>query len=50
MIGEAHELHPPTTDQPGIIVHVCEEAPFDETGGPKLRIPQTKCPNRSSVS
>lgn len=23
--GQAHELHPPTEDQPGIVVHICED-------------------------
>lgn len=45
--GEAHELHPPTEDQPGIVVHICEDPEgFRSPGAPKPRIVQTKCPDR----
>lgn len=45
--GEAHELHPPTEDQPGIVVHICEDPDgFKGSVTPKPRIVQTKCPDR----
>nr|CAG4638793.1 EOG090X0FJX [Cyclestheria hislopi] len=40
--GEAHEVHPATESQPGIVVHIC-----NETGGVKPRIIQTRCPERN---
>ncbi|XP_067124781.1 protein sarah [Centruroides vittatus] len=43
--GETHELHPPSESQPGIVVHVCEDP---QPPGPKLKIVQTRCPERSS--
>lgn len=45
--GETHELHPPSESQPGIVVHVCEDP---QPPGPKLKIVQTRCPERSSSS
>lgn len=43
--GEAHELHPPIEDKPGIIVHVCEECQIcDAQGGARPRIIQTRRP------
>uniref|UniRef100_A0A0L8H116 Uncharacterized protein n=1 Tax=Octopus bimaculoides TaxID=37653 RepID=A0A0L8H116_OCTBM len=43
--GEAHELHPPTENQPGIVVHICEEPDeFKDLAKPK--IVQTMCPDR----
>lgn len=43
--GEAHELHPPIEDKPGIIVHVCEECQIcDHQGGARPRITQTRRP------
>ncbi|XP_049804860.1 protein sarah [Schistocerca nitens] len=41
--GETHELHPPSGDQPGIVVHICEESDSG-TQHPKGRIVQTRCP------
>lgn len=43
--GEPHELHPPTDDQPGIVVIPCEAPAIP---GPKLEIVQTRCPERNS--
>ncbi|KFM79561.1 Calcipressin-3, partial [Stegodyphus mimosarum] len=40
--GEAHELHPPSGSQPGIVVHVCEDAKID---APRLKIVQTRRPD-----
>ncbi|GAB1598614.1 calcipressin-3-like [Argonauta hians] len=41
--GESHELHPPTENQPGIVVHICEEAEgFPKQG--KQKIVPTMCP------
>ncbi|XP_050391846.1 calcipressin-1 [Patella vulgata] len=42
--GQAHELHPATEDQPGIVVHICE----DPKGYKEQNIVQTKCPDRST--
>lgn len=48
--GEAHELHPPSESQPGIVVHVCEDA-LDEDGKKlKSKIQQTRRPQRRSES
>ncbi|XP_069102085.1 calcipressin-2-like [Argopecten irradians] len=45
--GEAHELHPQTDSQPGIIVHICEnEGPVDLYGDKCPKLPQTRCPER----
>lgn len=45
--GEAHELHPPIEDKPGIIVHVCEECQiYDAEGGARPRIMQTRRPTQ----
>ncbi|XP_076069652.1 RRM_RCAN_like domain containing protein Sra [Oratosquilla oratoria] len=41
--GESHELHAPKDNQPGIVVHICEEAPLTQEG-PKLKIAQTRRP------
>lgn len=46
--GESHELHPQTENQPAIIVHTAKLP--DSPGflsGPKARIIQTKCPERT---
>ena len=47
-------MHPPSNDQPGIIVHICEEdeelTENDANKQPKLRIEQTRCPARAQVS
>lgn len=43
--GEAHELHPPSASQPGIVVHICKDPEgFKE----RPLIQQTKCPERPS--
>ena len=44
--GEAHELHPQSESQPGIVVHICEEddAIDDKGWKPKIKIPQTPHP------
>lgn len=47
--GGIHELHPPSESQPGIVVHVCEEAAAAAAaaaagGTPKTRIMHTRCP------
>ncbi|KAB7506521.1 Calcipressin-1 [Armadillidium nasatum] len=44
--GEPHELHPPSKDQPGIVVHICEEGAHGNASG--VRLPQTRCPDRKS--
>lgn len=50
--GESHELHPQTTDHPGIIVHTAllGDINGDSLDGCKTHIVQTKCPERSSSS
>ncbi|KAG4076447.1 hypothetical protein HA402_005890 [Bradysia odoriphaga] len=50
--GESHELHPPTPEHPGIIVHTALLGDVDEDGNSlgvveKPRI-HTRCPERSS--
>lgn len=53
MPGESHELHPPSTDQPGIVIHTAKVK--DENGDDiddtdaqtPQRIIQTKCPERA---
>lgn len=55
MPGESHELHPPSTDQPGIVIHTARVK--DENDGDdddeetdlqtQQRIIQTKCPERT---
>lgn len=49
--GESHELHPPTPEHPGIIVHTALMGDVDEAGNllsaDKARI-HTRCPERSS--
>lgn len=47
--GESHELHPPSTDHPGIVIHtakVKDENDEDERNELHLQIIQTKCPER----
>ncbi|KAL7293715.1 protein sarah [Trichogramma pretiosum] len=39
--GESHELHAGTTNQPGIVVHICENANNLKTN----RLPHTRCPD-----
>ncbi|XP_041352055.1 calcipressin-1-like [Gigantopelta aegis] len=41
--GEAHELHPQSESQPGIVVHICED-PEGFKDPDRLRIVQTKRP------
>ncbi|XP_064602440.1 calcipressin-2-like [Liolophura sinensis] len=43
--GETHELHPQSSNQPGIVVHLCEEQ--DPSVCPRPTIVQTRCPDRS---
>ncbi|XP_013787265.1 calcipressin-2-like [Limulus polyphemus] len=43
--GGVHELHPPSTSQPGIVVHVCEQK--KEKTQPKLKIVHTRCPGKT---
>jgi Calcipressin len=45
--GESHELHPPTDKQPAIIVHTAQLQGIDDEAADKLKIIQTKCPDRS---
>ncbi|GIY43609.1 protein sarah [Caerostris darwini] len=45
--GEAHELHPPSRTQPGIVVHVCED---QNTEGRRLKIVQTRRPDSMDSS
>lgn len=41
--GESHELHPGGSNQPGIVVHICENAANAvKSAG---RIPHTRCPD-----
>lgn len=44
--GQAHEIHPPSKDQPGIVVHICEDPEGYVPGG--CMIPQTRCPERKT--
>lgn len=54
--GESHELHPQTPEHPAIIVHTAlmpivdalPDGANDDLASIKARIPQTKCPERSS--
>ena len=41
--GEAHELHPQSESQPGIVVHICED-PEGYKDPNRLKIFQTKRP------
>ncbi|KAL4233782.1 Calcipressin [Mactra antiquata] len=45
--GEAHEIHPPSKDQPGIVVHICED-PEGYRTQEKPGIVQTRCPDRTT--
>ncbi|GFV80733.1 reverse transcriptase domain-containing protein [Trichonephila clavipes] len=45
--GEAHELHPPSRTQPGIVVHVCED---QITEGRRMKIVQTRRPDSMDSS
>ena len=43
--GAAHELHPQSESQPGIVVHICGEDDSDDNGWkPKNKIQQTARP------
>lgn len=57
--GSAHELHPPSSDQPGIVVHICSDSEtkstnkkddgddddiFNKPCRTKPKITQTPCP------
>ena len=44
--GQSHEIHPPSKDQPGIVVHICEDPEGYIPGG--CNIPQTRCPERKT--
>ena len=46
--GESHELHPPTTEHPGIIVHTALMPSDSDEKCLQNRIPQTKCPERAT--
>ncbi|KAJ8315021.1 hypothetical protein KUTeg_007171 [Tegillarca granosa] len=47
--GQSHELHPPSENQPAIIVHICEEPEGKPlTGGARPKIIQTRCPERTT--
>ena len=41
--GEAHELHPQSESQPGIVVHICGEEQ-DDGWKPRMKIQQTARP------
>ncbi|KAG8201974.1 hypothetical protein JTE90_027447 [Oedothorax gibbosus] len=45
--GEAHELHPPSITQPGIVVHVCEDRVTD---GRRIKMVQTRRPDSMDSS
>lgn len=52
MPGESHELQPPSTEHPGIVIHTAKVK--DETDGAdeneqmqENRIIQTRCPERT---
>ncbi|KAL5010165.1 hypothetical protein ScPMuIL_012470 [Solemya velum] len=45
--GQAHEVHPPSKNQPGIVVHVCED-PEGYLSKPKTPIVQTRRPEKNS--
>ena len=45
--GQAHEIHPPSKDQPGIVVHICEDPEGYNPGG-MMPIVQTRCPERKT--
>lgn len=59
MPGESHELHPPTTEHPGIVIHTAKvkDETDDDDGDDDdketdlqqapQRIIQTKCPERT---
>lgn len=53
MPGESHELQPPTTDQPGIVIHTAkvkdenDEDDVDELEPQQARIVHTRCPERT---
>ncbi|GAB6022463.1 hypothetical protein CHUAL_006574 [Chamberlinius hualienensis] len=54
--GESHELHPPSANQPGIVVHVCHtEAEEDNTDEELLgacskpKFAPTRCPERNET-
>lgn len=53
MPGESHELHPPSTDHPGIVIHTAklqieddDQLEEDDDGFRVNRIVQTRCPER----
>lgn len=52
MPGESHELHPPSTEHPGIVIHTAKVKDDNDgddendLNGPQ-RIMQTRCPERT---
>lgn len=52
MPGESHELQPPSTEHPGIVIHTAKvkdenDSDDDESEPASQRIIQTKCPERT---
>ncbi|XP_031621611.1 protein sarah [Contarinia nasturtii] len=52
MPGESHELHPPSTDHPGIVIHTAKvkdenDDENDDNDQAPQRMIQTKCPERT---
>lgn len=53
MPGESHELHPPSTEHPGIVIHTAkvkdetDENTDENEQCQANRIIQTKCPERT---
>ncbi|BET01018.1 Calcipressin [Nesidiocoris tenuis] len=45
--GSTHELHAPSDDQPGIVVHVCEEKLAASSEVKPARIAHTRCPQHN---
>ncbi|XP_013393406.1 calcipressin-1-like [Lingula anatina] len=49
--GQTHELHAGSAEQPAIVVHVCEDPEGYGTigrGGARMKIVQTRCPDRKT--
>lgn len=52
MPGESHELQPPSTELPGIVIHTAKvkdetDGTADDSEQQPNRIIQTKCPERT---
>jgi len=45
--GESHELHPPSTNYPGIIITPCQDDDSFFSNRPQGKIIQTRCPERN---